>query len=168
MVSRYPAVTRRRSPQGPGWPFGGWYPSTVKLPVPQFPPNGMFEVAPTETTPGSAAISGVRPRKVHEAASSLYFVIGTVTFIVARWLRIEPRAHALQPREAAKEQPGADEQRQRQRHLGDDENATQPAALPVARRTGAVLQRMLEIGARGVERRREPEDAVPSRARCQA
>ena len=39
--------------------------------------------------------------------------------------RLEPRRHAHQLREAARHQPGADEQHQRERHFDDDQRAEQ-------------------------------------------
>ena len=48
----------RMSPHGPGRSSGGWYPSISKLPVVQFPPNGITDVMPADRTPGTAPIAG--------------------------------------------------------------------------------------------------------------
>src|SRR5882672_7322716 len=59
-VLRNPDEIDRRSPQGLGVLAGTWYPSTLKLPVDHEPPNGMVEVLPTASTPGTRLMAGNR------------------------------------------------------------------------------------------------------------
>jgi hypothetical protein len=72
---------------------------------------------------------------------------------------VEARVHALQPGEALHQEPGSREQRQRQRHLGDDQHPSQALPTPVAGAgAAAFLEHAVEVRARGVKRRREAEE----------
>ena len=65
--------------------------------------------------------------------------------------RLEAGADALQQREAANQQARSHQQRQRKRDLGDDQCAAKPLAGGLAGRPGAVLQGVVQVGARGVD-----------------
>ena len=74
--------------------------------------------------------------------------------------RAETRIDSAQARDAPDEEPRADEQRERDSHLGHDQPAPQSvAARTRARAPAAVLQRLVQIGARKLEGRRELFDA---------
>ena len=61
--------------------------------------------------------------------------------------------------ERSNEQQGADDERQRQRHLHDDQDATQPEALVcVGRSAAARLHHRSSVHARGAKRRNDAED----------
>ena len=64
----------------------------------------------------------------------------------------------LQPHEALHQEPGADEQHERQRHLRDDERVLEPAGRGRAGAAAALVQPLGDAGARGLQQRREPEE----------
>ena len=131
----------------------------MKLPVDQSPLNGMVDVAPTETMPGSAASRGwTASKNATRSAIGLVLRLGQRDVERQEVRRIEPGIDLLQPREAADQEPGADEERERERDLRDDETLANPLAAMLADGPRAVLQRMLQIGARPLERRRKAED----------
>ena len=79
----------------------------------------------------------------------------------------EARVHLEQLGEAAHQEPGAGEQHQRQRHLGDHQaGAHQPAAPGGAAR--AFAQRLRRAAARRLQRRGEAEGEPGERARPRA
>ena len=83
--------TIRRSPHGP-FAFGaGVYPSTLKLPVDQFPPNGMFVVAPAPITPGTCARRGITAaQNCRLAVSVAYFAPGSERLNVNTFAGLKP------------------------------------------------------------------------------
>ena len=71
----------------------------------------------------------------------------------------EPEVERVQLQEAARHQPRAGEQRERQRQLADDERRGQPARSRAAGLAAAsLLHQIVEIGLRDLQRWREPED----------
>ncbi len=73
-------------------------------------------------------------------------------------VRTEPRIDVREPREAAEQQRGADEQHDRQRHLRDEEAAADPAAAGQARGSPAFLERLADAATARLPRGRQPEE----------
>jgi hypothetical protein len=71
--------------------------------------------------------------------------------------RIEADLETGQAHEAAQEQAGADEQGERQRHLGAHQDAAEDVAV-ADERAPALAQRRRQVGLRGAQRRHQPED----------
>ena len=70
--------------------------------------------------------------------------------------RLEPRLDALEPRETGQQQPGANQQHQRQRHFRNQ----QPGAQPLSRGRGTsagFFERLHDVDARGLQRRQQPD-----------
>ena len=73
-------------------------------------------------------------------------------------VRAESRIDVREPREAAEQQRGADEQHDRQRHLRDEQAAADPAAAGQARGSPAFLERFADAPTARLPRRRQPEE----------
>ena len=73
-------------------------------------------------------------------------------------LGLEAQVDALQVAEAAQQQAGAHQQYERRRDLRDHEGAVQAAAPLSLAGANAVLDRLLQVGARAADRRSEAED----------
>ena len=90
---------------------------------------------PTDSTPGWAASRSRRSRKKRAAAGAVrYFGLRYRNACGEHALGVEPGIDCAQRAETARHESRADEQYQRQRHLGDDEPVAQAMALPSARR----------------------------------
>ena len=123
------------------------------------PPIGTKFDANAACTPGSASTRATM------SSTRLAFASGAV---VLRAGQVEPHRHqrprieaerrGLEVEEAAHEQRRADEQHERQRDLDDDERAAEPGAGTAGVAAAALLEALLEVAARRLERRREPED----------
>ena len=72
-------------------------------------------------------------------------------------MRVEARIDRLQLQEGAKQQPRADQQQQRERDFGDDEQTAQAVLHSAGRSARILLQRFVNIGSRYLPRRRESE-----------
>ena len=99
------------------------------------PLNGTFEVSPTAVTPGSCARLVDQPlperaprRRVGVARRAAATICAVSTFSVEN-----PGSTLLQAREALDQQPGADQQHQRERHLGDDQRRAHEAGAAARR-----------------------------------
>ena len=163
IASKNRGDTMRMSPHGPFWPGGTISPSIVKLAVDQPPPNGITDVTPAAFTPAIALSRGCSWFVERESARCRvrYFTARQVEVEHQHVVRIEPGIDALQPRHALDQQPRADEQRERQRDLGDDEPAAHVAPGEIRRAAAAaVLERFLKI--------RRATSAAPARARTAA
>ena len=68
----------------------------------------------------------------------------TWTCIVTSSDRVEAGIHGEEPAKAPQQQPRADQQHQRERHLGNDQRAPRPP-LPAGRPARAVLQRLVRV-----------------------
>ena len=75
-----------------------------------------------------------------------------------RVLRTEARIHLQQLTQAAKQQPGANQEHDRQRELRDDERVSELAAPSGACRSPAVLDRVLQLDPRTAKRGRDAEE----------
>ena len=87
----------------------------------------------------------------------------TASRIEMTLLRVESRRHALQAHEAADQQPGADQQHQRERHLRTtsrlrSRRRARAEAAFALRAPAARLERRVEVHSRRAQRRRQAED----------
>jgi len=76
--------------------------------------------------------------------------------------RVEARRDREQPLEAPEQQSGADEQHERKRHLRDDERAAD-APVSAGRVSRAMLQVLMRIAARRLQRRHQPASQTDQR-----
>ena len=72
--------------------------------------------------------------------------------------RLEPRVDALHVHEAAQQQPGAEEENDRQRDLRDDQRLPHAMARAPGARAAVRLQRFVRIGPCGLKRRQDPDE----------
>ena len=78
----------------------------------------------------------------------------------------KPGLEVLQVVETAREQAGAGDQQHRQRHLRHHQALAQPRVRRAAgQRAGFLAQRLVDVGARGLQRRRQAEDEGGERPR---
>ena len=74
-------------------------------------------------------------------------------------VRVKPEIRSAGLAQALDAEAGADQQHERERDLADHQQAAQAVVgRRQARAASALLQRRVEIGPRGLQRRREPED----------
>src|SRR5262249_38328662 len=79
--------------------------------------------------------------------------------------RLDAEVELVQRQEAADHEPGAGEERQCQRQLGDDERAGPAARADAAgTRATAFLEHLVHVGLRHVKRRRQTEDDAGTKA----
>ena len=145
------------------WPGCGVNPSTLIDPQPTDDVNGSDDTAPRTVTPGTAAMASPNLAEELDGGVADSETAGALapSRIEITFSGLKPGGTRLQPHEAANQQAGADQQHQRQRQLGDDEQAAQAQAR------GAEAAVALRASSAGLERGVESTRAArtPARAR---
>ena len=127
------------------------------------PVSGSCDVKPTSVTPGIArSCSSIWRRNAARASGRRILRQRQRDAEGEHAGRIEPGPHLLERREAPDHQARADQQNERERHLGDHQHAAQ-AHLRHRRRSGGA-QRTIEIEARGPQGGNEAEEQRRQRA----
>ena len=128
-------------------------------------PSGTTLVTDADTMPGMRS-----SRSTMRQVQAAEIVRGLVAREVAEHfrrddaVRLIARLHALQPIEAGEQQPGADQQHDRHRHLRDDERGLQaPAPRRAAARRPGLLQRGCRAWPRDQRRQRAEREAGQDR-----
>ena len=116
-------------------------------------PSGANEVHAACWTPGSAAIRSRARGRRRDAAPSVALSPRRCR-CQKQTLWVEAQVDVAGAVEAAEKEAAADEQRERQRHLGDDEPVPEAPACSTGS-TPPPLFRLCEIRATGEERRRQ-------------